>query len=171
MERRDLVSNNPVDAVGISLTNRLSPRPDLEANQIPDGDGVSTSRVACFWERYTGSGLSEEASKLLLQSWRVKSGQSYDSHFWKWTCWCSERGRNPTSGPASDVANFLAELHQQGYQSRSLNAFRSTISSAHDQVDGVAIGRHPICRMLKGAFHATPPLPHYTATWNVQTVL
>ena len=88
------------------------------------------------------------------------------------THWCSERGCNPISGPASDVANFLAELHQQGYQSRSLNAFRSAISSAHDQVDGVAIGRHHmICHMLKGTFHARSPLPRYTATWKVQTVL
>ena len=171
MERSDLASNNPGDAVGFSTTDHSSPRPDSEANRSPNGDGASTSRVACLQERYASSGLSEEASKLLLQSWRLKSSQSYDSHFWKWTRWCSERGRNPISGPASDVVNFLAELHQQGYQSRSLNAFRSAISSARDQVDGVAIGKHPmICRMLKGAIHARPPLPHYTATWDVQTV-
>ena len=107
------VSNNPGDA---SATDRPNPRPDSEANRIPNGDGASTSRVACLQERYTGSGLSEEASKLLLQSWRVKSSPSYDSHFWKWTCWCSEWGHNPISGPASDVVNFLAE---QGYQLRS----------------------------------------------------
>ena len=36
----------------------------------------------------------------------------------------------------------------------------------------MAIGKHPmICRMLKGAFNARPPLPRYTATWSVETVL
>ena len=28
-----------------------------------------------------------------------------------------------------------------------------------------------VTRLLKGAFHARPPLPRYTATWDVQTVL
>ena len=47
--------------------------------------------------------------------------------------WCAENGCQPASGPTSDVANFLAELHKQrGYQSSSLNAFRSAISSVHD---------------------------------------
>ena len=34
------------------------------------------------------------------------------------------------------------------------------------------IGKHPmIARLLKGAFHARLPLPHSTATLNVQAVL
>ena len=53
----------------------------------------------------------------------------------------------------SDVANFLADLHGEGYQSSSLNVFRSAISSVHDKVDGVEVGKHPmISRLLKGAF-------------------
>ena len=55
---------------------------------------------------------------------------------------------------------------------RSLNAFRSAISSVHDRVDGVEVGKHPmVTRLLKGAFHDRPPLPRYIATWNVQSVL
>ena len=34
------------------------------------------------------------------------------------------------------------------------------------------VGKHPlVARLLKGAFHARPPLPRYTDTWNVQVVL
>ena len=47
-------------------------------------------------------------------------------------------------------------------------------STVHDQVDGMTIGKHLLlCRVLKGAFHATcrPLLPRYTAAWNVQAVL
>ena len=50
MERPDLVSNNPGDAVGLSLTDHPSFRLDSEANWIPDGDGASTSHVACLRE-------------------------------------------------------------------------------------------------------------------------
>jgi len=86
--------------------------------------------------------------------------------------WCAERNCSPISGPASDVANFLAELYEEGYQASSLNSFRSAISSVHDQIDGFTIGKHPmICRVLKGAFNVRPPVPCYTSTWNIQTVL
>ena len=72
----------------------------------------------------------------------------------------------------SEVANFLADLHEEGYQSSSLNVFRSAISSVHDKVDGVEVGKHPtITRLLKGAFHERPPLPRYTSTWDVNRVL
>ena len=128
--------------------------------------------MACLRERFSSNCLSEEATELLLQSWRPKSANSYNSQFRKWAVWCAERSRNPISESASDVANFLAELYEEGYQASSLNSFRSAISSVHDQVDGVTIGKHPmICRVLKGAFNARPPLPCYTATCNVQTVL
>ena len=34
------------------------------------------------------------------------------------------------------------------------------------------VGKHPmLTRLLKGAFHARPPLPRYTSTWDVRTVL
>ena len=128
--------------------------------------------MAYLREKLSGSSLSEEASRLFLASWRAKSNQSYDSHFRKWISWCSERGSNPVSGPIAEVANFLADLYEQGYQSRSLNAFRSAISSVHDRVDGVEVGKHPmVTRLLKGAFHDRPPLPRYIATWNVQSML
>ena len=70
------------------------------------------------------------------------------------------------------MANFLAYLFKEGYKSRSLNSFRSAISSVHDPVDGIEVGKHPtISRLLKGAYHSRPPLPRYTSTWNVQVVV
>ena len=42
----------------------------------------------------------------------------------------------------------------------------------HDRVDDVDVGKRPlVARVLKGAYHARPSLPHYTTTWNVQVVL
>ena len=123
-------------------------------------------------KKFSDSSLSEEASRLLLASWRTKANQSYDSHFRKWLSWSLERSFNPVSGPVAEVANFLAHLFEQGYQSCSLNAYRSAISSVHDRVDGTEVGKHPIfTRLLKCAFYARPPLPCYTATWNVQALL
>ena len=62
-----------------------------------------------------------------------------------------ERDRDPIRGPVTDVANFLAQIFEEGYQYRSLNAYRSAIGSVHEKIDGVEVGKHPlIARILKG---------------------
>jgi len=67
------------------------------------------------------------------------------------------RGCDPISGPTSDVANFLAGQHSQGYQTNSLNTYRLPISGVHDKVDDVEVNKHPLAaRLLKGAFNARP---------------
>ena len=83
-----------------------------------------------------------------------------------------ERSGNPTKGPIADVVNFLAELFHQGYQYRSLNAYRSAISSVHEKVDGEPVGQHPlVLQVLKGAFNERPPRPKYHSTWDVNLAL
>ena len=127
-----------------------------------------TSRVGYIRERCQSSRLSEAATDLVLSSWREKSSKSYDSCFRRWASWCSERDRDPICGPLSDVANFLAGLYQEGYQYRSLNSYRSSISSTHESVDGLPISQHPtIARLMKGAFNNRPPQPKYSSTWDV----
>ena len=72
----------------------------------------------------------------------------------------------------SEVVNFLAHLFKEGYQYRSLNAYRSAISSVHERVEGYEVGQHPlISRVMKGAFHLRPPQPRYEAAWDVTRVL
>ena len=154
MERPALVSHSPGDVEGLSLISIASRVLNAEGNAARD-EGVQppASRLACLRERFS---LSAEASSLMLSLWRTKSPQIYDSLFRKWASWCSEWSRDPISGPIANVANFLAHLHKEGYQSRSLNSFRSAIPSVHDPVDGVEVGKHPtITRLLKGAFHAS----------------
>jgi len=118
--------------------------------------------VAYLRHKFGGGGLSEAAKELLLASWRNKTSKSYDSHFKKWLGWCTERGLDPVSGPISDVANFLADLHAQGYQTNSLNAYRSAISSVHDRVDNMDVGKHLlVARVLKGCQATSPVLFYY----------
>ena len=131
-----------------------------------------TSRVAYLKQSYSTQRISESASQLLLASWREKSTKSYDSLFRKWGNWCEERNTDPISSPVSEVVNFLAELHDKGYSYRSLNAYRSAISSIHDRVDGAPVGQHPlVCRLLAGVFNSNPPQPRYTSTWDVNVVV
>ena len=42
----------------------------------------------------------------------------------------------------------------------------------HEKVESYNVGQHPlVTRLLKGIFHDRPPLPRYSGTWNVQSVL
>ena len=52
--------------------------------------------------------LSEQASSLVLASWRSKLKSNYNSLFHKWECWCHSRDRNPISGPYSRCLEFLS---------------------------------------------------------------
>ena len=111
---------------------------------------------------------------MVLKSWRSKTNKSYDSLFGRWSCWCDRRDSDPFSGPVSEVTNFLAELHENGFQYNSINTYRSAISSVHWKIEGVSVGQHPtITRPLKGVYHDihVPPVPRYISTWNVQQVL
>ena len=115
--------------------------------------------------------LSNAATDLVLSSWRDKSTRSYNSSFSKWARWCAERERNPISGPISNVANFLADLFEEGYQYRSINVYRSSISTTHDKVDGYSVGQHPtVTRLMRGVFNKRPPLSKYSYTWDVHKV-
>ena len=132
----------------------------------------STSRVEYLRQRLDSQGLSGEAAELILSSWRTKTNKSYDSLFGHWSRWCNQRKADPFSGPVSNVVNFLASLYQEGYQYNSIGAYRSAISSVHDKVDGLPVGQHPlVSRLIKGIFNTRPPIPRYTSTWDVQTVL
>ena len=148
------------------------PATPITPESVPTRDVPPTSRVEHLRKRFRDQNLSEKATDLVLKSWRSKTNKSYDSLFGRWHRWCDQQGADPFSGPISAVANFLASLFEEGYQYNSVNAYRSAISSVHEKVDGVDVGQHPtITRLLKGVFNDRPPLPRYSSTWNVQTVL
>ena len=94
------------------------------------------------------------------------------SFFGQWSCWYAKQSTDPLSGPVSEMANFLAELHEEGLQYNSTDGYWSAIISVHDKVEGANVGQHPtIIRLLIGIYHDGPPLPRYTSIWNVQKVL
>ena len=166
-----LVSNNSGNARGLPQ----NPTSKGGSSRTPSWPGIhneSRCTMARIRESFESRGVSSQASALLLASWRPKTQSNYDSLFLKWSCWCSQRDRNPIEGPVEDVANFLAGLFKEGYPYQSLNSYRSAISVLHSKVDGYSIGQHPlITRTLKGVFNERPPVAKYSAFWDVGVVL
>ena len=126
-------------------------------------------QISSFWRKL-------HCTSLILQSWRPKTNKSYDSLFYRWHSWCHRQGEDPFSGPITGVANFMADLHvyKEGLQYNSLNMYCSAISSVDEKIQC----RWVECwtpssetRLTKGVFHNRPPLPKYSSTWNVQSVV
>ena len=167
-------SSAMVCCASVNASGLATPTPTAGAVHTDgkDGSKSKSSRMEHIRKDLKNQGLSEQATSLIIHSWRVKTNRSYDSLFKRWNRWCRERNSDPISGPVSEVANFLASLFQEGYQYSSVNAYRSAISSVHDRVDGVTVGQHPtIVRLVKGIFNVRPPVPRYSTTWDVQQVL
>ena len=175
LERTAMVSSSTVPTVRPSS-------PDPPHNMSHTGSRVDATtlstprstagRMAHLRGYCQAEKVSEQASELLMASWRQKSNKSYNSLFHKWECWCVQRDRNPISGPVADISNFLAELYHDGYSYSSLNSYRSAISSIHEHIEGHPVGQHPqVTRILKGAYNLRPPTPRYSSTWKVSTVV
>ena len=121
-----------------------------------------------FQEKYTLG----KASELILASWRQKTNSNYKSFWRKWEEWCRSRNVHPFSSGISEVLDFIADQFEAGRQYRSLNGYRSAISSCHLPVDWFAVGQHPlVSRLLKGVFNLHPAQQKYSHTWEVYKML
>ena len=120
-----MVPQNLGNVCRLPADNPGNTQPDL--TEPPNSDtthNLPTSRVDYLRRRYKEQQLLEETTELMLASWREKSAKAYDSQFQKWLSWYRLRGADPISCHVGEVVNFLAELFSQGYEYRSLNAFR-----------------------------------------------
>ena len=162
----------PIRSPSVNTSTRSQHPSGSSSTSSHQGSGGSTGCMAHIRRSCQSSELSEEATRLLMASWRSKSQSSYNSLFLKWERWCISRSRDPIHGPVGDIANFLAELFQEGYSYSSLNSYRSAISSVHTRIEGLPVGQHPVVRrILKGAYNINPPRPRYKSTWRVSQVI
>ena len=121
-------------------------------------------------QHYQVCQVSEGATKLLLDH-GDRSPPRCTIHSLECVNWCNEQDSDPISCPIGEVIKFLTHLYEQGYQYRSINTYRSAISSMHEKVDGYEVGQHPmVSRLLKGIFHERPPQPRYSETWDKSKV-
>jgi hypothetical protein len=122
--------------------------------------------------QFSSSGFSLRAANLILSSWRSGTNKQYSSVWQKFCGWCYSKQVHPVQASLAHVAEFLTQEFDTGKCYRTINMYRSALSSVLPPIDRKPVGQHPIIiRLLKGIFNEKPPLPRYTATWNVDTVL
>ena len=72
----------------------------------------------------------------------------------------------------TSVVEFIAQKFLEGKQYSTLNLYRSALSATIPPKEGHPVGQHPlVSRALQGSFNQRPPMPKYTSTWDVNTVV
>ncbi|XP_035659716.1 uncharacterized protein LOC118404611 isoform X2 [Branchiostoma floridae] len=133
---------------------------------------ATSSRVDCLRTRYRESEISDGVTRVLLASWRPRTSGLYSSSWRRWSRWCGGKSLDPISAPLNKVLDFLYRLFDKGLQYRTINVYRSAISSTHLNVEGRPIGAHPlVSRFMKGVFELRPPVPKHVFIWDVSVVL
>ena len=86
--------------------------------------------------------------------------------------WCGSGHLDPFRSDEVQVANFLADEFRGGKKYRTLNVYRSALSSTLPPLhDGTPVGQSVLVRrLLQGAYHEQPPQPRYLHTWSVRVV-
>jgi len=140
---------------------------------LPNSGGTSpVGRLEGLRQRFREKKISDQAVDLILSSWRDKTDANYNSAWKAWESWSSARGIYPFASDISYVLDFLADKYTAGLKYRSLNCYRSALSSVLLPVEGFQVGQHLlVARLLRGVFNCRPPQPRYSQTWEVSQVL
>ena len=147
-------------------------RPVNASGEITSSVEPPAGRLATIRQSYTEAGISGQTQNLLVAAWRKGTSAAYTSAWGKWDSWCRERKINPVHAPIESILEFLIAEFHAGKVFRTLNDYRSAISSTHPSIDSVRVGGHPlVVQLLKGAFNLRPPLPKYSTTWDVDVLL
>lgn len=123
---------------------------------------------------YQNRGFSQQATNIILNSWRDSSHKQYGTYLSKWLLFCSKREINPVCSPINIAVEFLAELYELGLSYSSINTARCALSAVLDYPNSgyCTFGQHAdVKRFMKGVFQSRPALPRYNKTWDVKTML
>ena len=134
---------------------------------------VSTSDCMAIIDRkFSSTGFSEKTRQLLSKSWRKRTQKDYRSKFRQFNSWCVEHKIDTYSASLVNCAEFLTFLYEKGLKYRTMNGYRSMLSSVLAPVGNIPVGQHcHIIRLLKGIFNERPPLKRLVLEWDLLVIL
>lgn len=145
----------------------------VQGENIPSTSGNATSDcMAVIDQCYSSKGFSKRTRKLLAKSWRSGTQKDYRSKFRRFASWCRERDIDPYLATLANCVDFLTSLFHAGLKYRTINGYRSMLSSVLDPVEKIPIGQHPyVIRLLRAVFNERPPLKSLVPEWDLLLVL
>ena len=154
---------------GSSSVTRMQVHPDI-ASGIKD---PISQPIGCLSRDGQASLLSQEAQSLLQSDIRQGTHKIYKLRFGQFKLYCADVGVDPQTCPEEIIVNFLTILSRvHAYTYQTVCGYRSAISRYHVGFGTVLAGSARIIkRVTKAVFNENPPLPRYSAIWNVQTLV
>ena len=175
-----MVSSSHVNVHSESHTPTIFPRTTTKSFQVNSPTVTrllsKAGGLASVRNKLQESGVSGQASEIIVSSRRDGTCQTYESAWKRWSVWCNQRGVDPIKCPINPVLDYLAHLFHEGTPSRTIGTHRSAISAYHQPiaVDSAltTTGRHPlVSALISGINNLRPPQQRYSFTWDVELVL
>ena len=119
-------------------------------NTVNEGQSISLpSQPAFGWletidKCYKTATISESTQNILLAARRKNTTSAYASAWNKWVSWCDPRKINHLSAPIGSILEFLKDQFEDGKAYRTLNAYRSTLSTLLPEIHSLQVGSHPL---------------------------
>ena len=134
VEDPTLVPFPPEHAGGYTNSITRHPRSDhfFPKLRLPSvGNSAPAGHMEGLRHHFRSKEIPNNAIELLVSSWRSKTISNYNSAWRKWEGWCKQRGMHPFAADVSSIRGFLSDQFEEGRQYRSLNCYRSALSSTH----------------------------------------
>ena len=128
-----------------------------------------SSRMEDF-RRLHGLSVSDDAFRLVCDSWRDSSAARYDAVWRAFRAFLDTRGVSFVSVDIALIADYLSSLFSSGRAYRTITLHRSVLSAMYPPFDGHSVGSHPlISRVVKGVFQRRPPSRRFFPSWDVSS--
>ena len=153
MANSTLVSKSSCNVIFSTFsTPNISRRSEEPKRGIPplgNKQIFSTSGVEGYRETLVKSGISERAAHLVVDSERQRSSVNYNCSWKKSSSWCYSKQIDPFRCPINYILDFLACFHEEGYEYRFIDCYRSAISGFHKKIESLLVGQHPeVCTLF-----------------------
>ena len=102
---------------------------------------------------------------LIHNATRESTKTKYASIVRKWKQYCTEK-HIPEEATTTSFANFVAVNFDRSLKYGTLRSYTAALQPYIKQVD-----RDVVSKLFKGVYNLRPPVPRYTAVWDVNQVL
>ena len=142
----------------------------LFTRNTPFSQDPAVVGLSCDRKSLEETGISEQATTIMLKAWRQGTQKQYDTYLKEWVLYCNSARCDPLSAPLYVGINYVADLAGRvGYS--AVNTARSALSSVITLRDRSSFEKHPtVKRLLKGIFEGKPSLPRYGKTWDLNVL-
>ena len=153
MVHQSLVPDSAINLVHASSSSATAARlTDAQSDRTSFPQRLTyPSGMACLRQQLSNSDISQRVTDLILNSWRPRTQKQYCSAWQQYYRWCRTQQVDPFRATLSHITEFLTHEFNAGKGYRTVNSYRSALSSISPHIDCYAVGQHHIItRLLKG---------------------